>query len=394
MLSSNLLKSGSVSSFAALCAFLGNILMARYLNHEIYGKVALIITVFNLISLVATLGQPAVLKREILQGGHFPQLKKDAGIFLLISTPLSILLTIISSYWYKLNIIEMCFLSFFSVCTAFISYGIVLLDCSRQFALSSLIQRLPIALILLLSPAFILNISFTYLQMLFFLGLFFMITMGVIALRIFNRKLDGTLIVNWESRKIGGHFVLLSLTNILPFYGISAIAGKIAPVETFAIFSAVMLFQRPFYILNNLLNRMLVVTWKISTKITMRDYFGVVAIGTFLAISVITFKKEFVQLVFGDNFAHGEQYITPFMLTGLLVIVDSFPRNQILNFASQPLLRKFTVIQALTSLGILVYTLLMYQNILAIAWAGFALLIVKVSISYSFLLIDFKLKKP
>ena len=385
MLSSNLLKSGFVSLFAALCAFLGNILMARYLNHEIYGKVALIITVFNLISLVSAFGQPAVLKREILQAGHFPKLKKDAAIFLLVSAPLSILLTLISSFWYNFNIIEMCFLSFFSVCTAFISYGIVLLDCSRQFTLSSLIQRLPIALILLLSPAFILDISFTYLQILFFLGLFFTITMGVITLRIFNHNLDGTLLVSWESRKIGGHFILSSLTNILPFLWHFSHSWENRSCRNLCnFFCGNAIFNGRFYILNNLLNRMLVVTWKINTKTTMRDYLGVVVIGIFLAISIITFNKEFIQLVFGNDFIQGVHYITPFMLTGLLVIVDSFPRNQILNFASQRLVRKFTVVQALTSFGILVYTLIAYHDILAIAWAGFALLLVKVSISYSF----------
>lgn len=365
-----------------------NVLIFRLLPQAAAGQFALLTALAQTLALLTGLGQSNLIRRmySLQPLGHFNWPRDFLQTALLI-LPLTILASLICNYLYSFSLRASAFLFFNTLTLILVTTLSQMLGSQRQYIVGSVLLRLPYNLLFLaLLPFAFVPAASQLAYLAIALLACNLITIGLGAFALWRTTRPGSVAITTHDRVQGVAFMVSGLAYQLPEEGLFSLAGILLAAPELAAVAAFTLFLRPFGMLFDSLNQILL------TELARRPRFQYWTMFAALAGLTVCAGLGTVLLVpFAAHLLYNGRYDSYQYLVPLLVLSAALQLFEVLGRAfinaRAPLRRVnlFIAIHTVLALVGAAITLLLVKNlgVIGLALGTVTIYIVRNLVSYT-----------
>ena len=377
-----------LSGTTTLITLVAGILVARLLPLDEVGKFGLLMALIQILPMIGSLGQPLLLKREYSN--------RDFGVFdwaidsrnsFLLELPVLMLLAVGSIYIYHLSLNASWFIVIALPAVAILNIAFELLNAHQRYVWASLLLRVPNAITILpMALAFFVP-HFARLDVLLITILLWMIGMIVVSALLLAKFAErGDKHIPFHTRWLGFGLMILVVTHVIPFQGLTALAGILVPMEQIAALTALAILLRPFNLLREIITQMMTVEFARNPALNKKfAFWGIWGLGTILGVLAVLLVPLVVSIVYGGRYDQYLNLVLPLSVSGALVILEILPKSFLIARVQGRTVNQFAGCQVLIALlGIgLGIALGIKGGVIGIAWAGAVMLLLRNACGYA-----------
>jgi O-antigen/teichoic acid export membrane protein len=381
-------KPAGVTIILSVTTLAANVLIFRLLTPAQAGQFSLLVAIAQTLAIVAGLGQSTVLRRFYSHSlpGHYDWF---ADLFQTLALTLPVILagSFVVYYLYALDLWQAAFVCIVSLGINTIALLGHIYSSQQHYVWGSVLVRLPFNILLAgMLPMLVLPQSsrFIYLTVTFSIILGAVLLFGLIA--ALRKMPRGSARLTQNERRWGASFLISGLTYQLPEEGLFSIAGLLVSPAQLAAVAAFTLLLRPFGLLYDTLNQLLITelgrrpqTWLRPMALAL---FGL-AIGT--GIVVMLAAPIVSDGLYGGQF-NSYLFLVPFLVTGAaLQLAEVLGRTYITVMANHRTLFRFVTMNVLIAvLGTgLAIALIVRTGIIGLALGIIAIYLCRNLVTYS-----------
>ncbi len=364
-------------------------LLFRQLPEEAAGTLALLFAVLEIMTLIGILGQSTVITRRYsLQNEHGFDWQRDLMTIVALSIPIGLVGSVIAGLLLPLTLPSLAYLFFSSVLFVSILALVWMLNSHGHYVWSSILLRIPNALLII--PALLITLLPRFSQLELVIGLHFvgflavLLTSYWLALRHIRR---GSARISSSERKQGLVFLVNQASLLLSYQGIFALGGALVSPARLASYAAMALLLRVFKLLTSI--QSMVVTPELiraERPNYRRLIAGAAAIAIIAGVLTVAFAPMLADWAYSGKYDEGLVLIPWLALAGMLMILEIIPRSHLIGRTRWPTVRRFVLSEGTFMLGVFVIGVVIVArlDILGIAIATTLALAIRNLFSYSF----------
>lgn len=372
----------SVTTLAA------NVLIFRLLPPEQAGRFALLTALAQTLALLTGLGQGNLIRRmySLKPLGYF-NWPRDLLQTSMLVAPLVGLATLICYFIYTLSPLAASFVLFVTLTLILVNNLSQMLGSQRHYIAGSVLLRLPYNLL------FLALLPFAYIptaSQLAYLALALIacngITVGIGLFTLWQKTQPGLVSITTRDRIQGLAFMVSGLAYQLPEEGLFSLAGTLLPTPELAPVAAFTLFLRPFGMLFDSLNQILL------TELARRPRFqfwtmwaALMGLTVCVGLGAAFLVPVAAHILYNSRY-DSTQYLIPLLtLSASLQLCEVLGRAFINARAPLRRVNFFITVHTVLALGGAAFTLLLVKNlgVIGLALGAVTIYILRNLVSYS-----------
>lgn len=377
------------TALLSLTTLAANVLIFRLLAQQQAGRFALLTALAQTLALLTGLGQGNLTRRmySLQPLGHF-NWPRDLAQTTLIVVPLAALASLVCNAVYGLSLNGLVFVFANIVTLILVTNLSQMLGSQRQYIAGSVLLRLPYNLLFLTLLPFAFIPAESQLN---YLGVALvgcnLVTVGVGLFCLWRTTRPGSIAITTRDRVQGIAFMISGLAYQIPEEGLFSLAGTILAAPQLAAVAAFTLFLRPFGMLFDSLNQILLTELARRSQLRYRSMLAALAGLTAIAGVGALVGVPLAAHIFYNGRYDSYQYLSPILILGAaLQLLEVLGRAHINARAPLRRVNLFVGVHTLVALGGAAFTLVLVKEwgVVGLALGTMGIYIVRNLVSYAF----------